>query len=115
MNPVNDEPSFTLLGDQLVDEDSGPHVLEAFNPTDNKPTITTGTRRACFGNQFFNFLGNSYSFVKTTIFITSMNDFVVINKIYNEYFGKSKPARSTVEVSALPKNVQIEIDCIATK
>lgn len=53
--------------------------------------------------------------VKTTIFITNMNDFSAINKIYNDYFGQTKPARSTVEVSALPKNVLIEIDCIAIK
>ena len=53
--------------------------------------------------------------VKTTIYITNMNDFSAINKIYNDYFGQTKPARSTVEVSALPKNVLIEIDCIAIK
>lgn len=52
--------------------------------------------------------------VKTTIFITDMNNFAMINNIYAEFFGKSKPARSTVEVSRLPKNVLIEIDCIAT-
>ncbi len=53
--------------------------------------------------------------VKTTIFITDMNNFGTINSIYSEYFDQSKPARSTVEVSCLPKNVLVEIDCIAIK
>ena len=53
--------------------------------------------------------------VKTTIFLSDMDNFVKVNAVYSEYFGHSKPARSTVEVSCLPKNVLIEIDCIATK
>jgi 2-iminobutanoate/2-iminopropanoate deaminase len=53
--------------------------------------------------------------VKTTIFLNDMNNFAKVNEIYSEYFATSKPARSTVEVSCLPKNVLIEIDCIATK
>ena len=53
--------------------------------------------------------------VKTTIFLSDMNNFAKVNEIYGEYFGTSKPARSTVEVSRLPKDVLIEIDCIATK
>jgi 2-iminobutanoate/2-iminopropanoate deaminase len=52
--------------------------------------------------------------VKTTIFIKDMNDFSKVNEVYAKYFGDSKPARSTVEVSCLPKNVLVEIDCIAT-
>ena len=52
--------------------------------------------------------------IKTTIFLKNMNDFVNVNEIYAKYFGDSKPARSTVEVSCLPKNVLVEIDCIAT-
>lgn len=51
--------------------------------------------------------------IKTTIFLKDMNDFVKVNEIYAAYFNESKPARSTVEVSCLPKNVLIEIDCIA--
>lgn len=53
--------------------------------------------------------------VKTTIFLASMNDFAKVNEIYASYFNESKPARSTVEVSRLPKNVLVEIDCIAVK
>lgn len=55
------------------------------------------------------------SVIKTTIFLKDMGDFAKVNEIYSEYFGTSKPARSTVEVSRLPKDVLIEIDCIAVK
>jgi len=51
--------------------------------------------------------------VKTTIFIASMDDFGVINDIYEEAFGSHKPARSTVAVKTLPKNALVEIDAVA--
>jgi 2-iminobutanoate/2-iminopropanoate deaminase len=52
--------------------------------------------------------------IKVTIYLENLNDFEEMNRIYEEYFGKSKPARSCVEVSALPKGVAIEADLIAT-
>ena len=52
--------------------------------------------------------------VKTTIFITNMNDFGSINTIYGSYFNeKTAPARETVQVACLPKNVNVEISMIA--
>lgn len=51
--------------------------------------------------------------VKTTIFLTDLAHFAKVNSIYDEFFGASKPARSTVEVSALPKGARVEIECIA--
>jgi 2-iminobutanoate/2-iminopropanoate deaminase len=51
--------------------------------------------------------------IKTTIYLANMDDFATVNKIYEQYFGEHKPARSTVEVSRLPKDVKIEIECIA--
>ena len=51
--------------------------------------------------------------VKTTIYLTDMDDFAKVNEIYSSYFSKSKPARSTVCVAKLPKNAKIEIDAIA--
>lgn len=51
--------------------------------------------------------------VKTTIFIKDMNDFAKVNSVYSEYFTSDYPARSTVEVSRLPKDALIEIECIA--
>ena len=53
--------------------------------------------------------------VKTTIYLTNMNDFTAVNSIYAKYFGVTKPARSTVAVAGLPRNVRIEIDAIARK
>ena len=51
--------------------------------------------------------------VKTTIFLTDMDDFDKVNEVYSHYFGHHKPARSTIAVKTLPKNVLIEIECIA--
>lgn len=47
------------------------------------------------------------------VFIKNMDDFAAINAIYGKYFGDHKPARSAVEVSRLPKDVLVEIECIA--
>ena len=53
--------------------------------------------------------------VKTTVFIKDMNDFAALNKVYAEMFGDTKPARSCVEVARLPKDVLVEIECIAAE
>ncbi len=53
------------------------------------------------------------SVVKTTIYLTDINDFSKVNEIYASYFSSGKPARSSVCVAALPKNAKIEIDAIA--
>lgn len=51
--------------------------------------------------------------VRTTIFLTDLGDFARVNAIYGEVFAKAPPARATVQVSALPKGAQVEIDAIA--
>ncbi len=51
--------------------------------------------------------------IKCSIFIKNMDDFGTINDVYGQYFGENPPARETVEVSRLPKNVNVEISCIA--
>ncbi|MDR0930711.1 MAG: RidA family protein [Clostridiales bacterium] len=51
--------------------------------------------------------------VKTTIFLTNLNDFPIVNEVYGSYFPNNPPARSCLQVSALPKNVAIEIEVIA--
>lgn len=53
--------------------------------------------------------------VKTTIFLTDMNDFALVNEIYGSYFSDNFPARETVQVSKLPLNVNVEISMIAIK
>ena len=50
--------------------------------------------------------------VKTTIFLTDLANFAVVNKIMAEYFREPYPARSTVGVSALPRGAQVEVECI---
>jgi 2-iminobutanoate/2-iminopropanoate deaminase len=51
--------------------------------------------------------------VKTTVYLTTMDDFAAMNEVYAARFGAHRPARSTVAVKALPKNGLVEIDCIA--
>ena len=51
--------------------------------------------------------------VKTTVFLRDMNDFAAFNAVYASYFGNHKPARSTVEVARLPRDVRVEIELIA--
>lgn len=53
------------------------------------------------------------SVVKTTVYLVDMNDFAAMNAVYAEYFGEHRPARSTVQVARLPKDVKVEIDAIA--
>jgi len=61
-------------------------------------------------------IGLEYSdIVKTTIFLADMGDFPVVNAAYGEYVADAKPARSTVEVAALPLSVQVEIEVIAAR
>ncbi len=46
--------------------------------------------------------------VKTTVFLKNMNDFTAMNEVYGKYFGEASPARSTVEVARLPKDVMVD-------
>jgi 2-iminobutanoate/2-iminopropanoate deaminase len=58
--------------------------------------------------------GSSFDKVlKTTVFLKDMNDFVEMNKVYGETFESHKPARATVEVSRLPRDVSVEIELVA--
>ena len=88
------------------------------NPTTNTidaETIEDQTRQVISNLQ--NVLvaaGSSLSkVVKTTVFIKNMDDFAALNAVYSEMFGETKPARSCVEVARLPKDVKVEIECIA--
>jgi 2-iminobutanoate/2-iminopropanoate deaminase len=58
--------------------------------------------------------GSSFDRVlKTTVFLKDMADFPKMNEIYGRYFGANPPARSTVQAAKLPRDVEVEIDCIA--
>lgn len=54
------------------------------------------------------------SVVKTTVYLKDMNEFAKMNEIYARYFAVNPPARATVEAARLPRDVRVEIDCIAT-
>ena len=58
---------------------------------------------------------NFTNIVKTTIFLTDMNNFATVNQVYGSYFSSDFPARETVEVSRLPKDVNVEISVIAAE
>jgi 2-iminobutanoate/2-iminopropanoate deaminase len=51
--------------------------------------------------------------VKTTVFLRDMNDFAAMNEVYARHFGEHKPARSTVQVARLPRDVAVEIEAVA--
>ena len=53
--------------------------------------------------------------VKTTVFLSDLKDFVAMNEVYSEFFKTNPPARSTVQVAALPKGAVVEIEAIAIK
>jgi len=53
--------------------------------------------------------------VKTTVFLVSLAEFETVNRIYGEHFSAPYPARSTVQVSALPRNARVEIEAIASR
>ena len=59
--------------------------------------------------------GSSFSrVVKTTVYLKDMGEFALMNEVYARYFPKDAPARATVEAARLPRDVRVEIDCIAT-
>lgn len=51
--------------------------------------------------------------LKTTVFLSDMNDFSAMNDVYAEFFGDSKPARATVQAARLPRDARVEIECVA--
>jgi 2-iminobutanoate/2-iminopropanoate deaminase len=57
--------------------------------------------------------GSADNIVRTTVFLKDMNDFAEMNSVYAEYFQSAPPARSTVQAARLPRDVSVEIDCIA--
>ena len=51
--------------------------------------------------------------IKTTVYLTDLGEFARVNKVYEKFFGETKPARACVQVAALPKGAKVEIDAIA--
>ncbi|MGM0381560.1 MAG: Rid family detoxifying hydrolase [bacterium] len=59
--------------------------------------------------------GDKKSIIKTTVYLVDMDNYQLINRVYETFFGHSLPARSVVEVNELPKDMNIEIEAIAVK
>ena len=57
--------------------------------------------------------GSAEDIVRTTVFLRDMGEFADMNSVYSEFFQSSPPARSTVQAARLPRDVSVEIDCIA--
>mgnify|MGYP001627290703 CR=1 FL=1 len=97
-----------VSGQIALDADSGELINE--NITEETHAVMKNLdavlRQAGFGFE---------DVVKCTIFIKNMNEFGTINEAYGRYFSVNPPARETVEVSRLPKDVNVEISCIAVK
>lgn len=51
--------------------------------------------------------------LKTTVFMKDLSEFAAMNEVYSHYFGENPPARATVEASRLPRDVRVEIECVA--
>ena len=58
---------------------------------------------------------NLSNIIKTTVYLTDMKNFLAMNEVYGKLFGDTKPARACVEVAALPKGVEVEIEAVAFK
>ena len=82
----------------------------------NNPDIETETRQVLENiSSILQEAGSSLkTVVKCTVYLKDLNQFSKVNEVFSEYFSNNPPARATVEVSALPKNVNIEIDAIAS-
>lgn len=96
---------------------SGQIAIERSSGTLLTETIEGETRQVMVNlREVLTAAGMDFSHVvKSTIFLTDMNNFPKVNSIYGEFFTTNPPARETVEVSGLPKGVNVEISCIAVK
>ena len=88
------------------------------DPTTNKlieGDIKVQTRQVCKNVQAILEAGGASlsSVFKTTVFLKDMSEFAAMNEVYAEFFSEAAPARSTVEVARLPKDVRVEIDAVA--
>jgi 2-iminobutanoate/2-iminopropanoate deaminase len=94
---------------------SGQIAIEKSSGKVNTSDIETETAQVMTNiSEILKSAGTDFSsIVKTTIFLKDMNNFPKVNEIYGRYFSDAPPARETVEVSRLPKDVNVEISCIA--
>lgn len=97
-----------ISGQIAIERSSGNLVTNAIEPETKQVMRNLEAVLKAAGMDFSNV-------VKSTIFLKDMNNFPKVNEIYGQYFKQQPPARETVEVSRLPKDVNVEISCIAVK
>ena len=113
--PIGPYSQAVMIGDTLYA--SGQIAINASTGDMVNSDITEETHQVMKNMGFIlEAAGMSFSnVVKCGIFVKDMNDFIAINSAYGEYFKENPPARETVEVSRLPKDVNVEISCVAVK
>jgi 2-iminobutanoate/2-iminopropanoate deaminase len=113
--PIGPYNQAILKGDELFI--SGQIGLDPVTGQLNNKDIATETRQVMLNLQaILDAAGMNFSHViKTTIFLTDMNQFAQVNEVYGSFFVADFPARETVQVSALPKFVNVEISMIAAR
>jgi 2-iminobutanoate/2-iminopropanoate deaminase len=97
-----------ISGQIAIERSSGNLITSAIEPETKQVMQNLEAVLKAAGMDFTNV-------VKSTIFLNDMNNFPKVNEIYGQYFKQLPPARETVEVSRLPKDVNVEISCIAVK
>lgn len=100
---------FAFLSGQIALDPSTGQLIEARD-------IASQTRRVLDNLQaVLEACGSSLGeVVKTTVYLKDMGEFALMNEVYARYFPENAPARATVEAARLPRDVRVEIDCIAT-
>ena len=113
--PVGPYSQAVAVGDLLFC--SGQIPLDAKSGEIVKGSVTEQTKKVMENIQaVLEAAGVSFNHVvKCGIFLSNMDDFAAVNEVYSRYFGNEPPARSCVEVSRLPKGVDVEIEVIATR
>jgi 2-iminobutanoate/2-iminopropanoate deaminase len=97
-----------ISGQIAIERSSGNLITNAIEPETKQVMQNLEAVLKAAGMDFSNV-------VKSTIFLKDMNNFPKVNEIYGLHFKEQPPARETVEVSRLPKDVNVEISCIAVK
>ena len=120
---TSDAPESIVTYNQAIETDSLLFTSGQLGIDPNKGNIVDGGVDAQIDQALLNIDSilrscglNKSCIVKTTVFLKNMDDFPSINKSFKAYFGNIEyPARSTVEVSGLPLNALVEVECIALK
>lgn len=114
-DPIGPYSQAVLAGDTLYI--SGQIAIDAFAGVMINDTIANETQQVMENlNAILKAAGMTFeNVVKCAIFLHSMDDFAAVNKVYGSYFDEDAPARETVAVKTLPKNVNVEISAIAVR